>query len=102
MQPHSPQLRPRSSRRRSASPRSFASLIALAVAGVWMAWQAGRVNTMDPVAPLPDVPPSALMGSIATLPSKTEPLKVRMSAPTPSEMEASVDGRVEDSTVSVP
>ena len=102
MQPHSPQLRPRSSRRRSASPRSFASLIALAVAGVWMAWQAGRVNTVDPVAPLPDVPPSALMGSIATLPSTAEPLKVRMSAPTPPEEEPAVDRDSEDSTVSAP
>ena len=66
-------------RPRIASRRPLGSgaggLLALAVVGVWMAWQADRVNVIEP--------DSSLMGSIATLPPPAGP-GVRIAAPTPA------------------
>ena len=88
MSPSTTPIRPPPPRRPTALQRAFGpglgGLVFLAVAGVWMAWQAGRVNAVEPIAPLPAVPPSALMGSIATLPDDAETPALRMAAPTPA------------------
>lgn len=73
---------------RIASRRPLGSgaggLLALAIVGVWMAWQADRVHVIEPDAPLPRaLPASSLMGSIATLPPSAGP-GVRIAAPTPA------------------
>jgi len=63
--------------------------LALAVIGVGMAWQAGRVNAIEPDAPLPRaLPVSALMGSIATLPAPEPGPEARLAAPTPAPADA--------------
>jgi hypothetical protein len=59
-------------------------LTVLAVAGVWLAWQADRMNPIEPVAPLPiQVPTSTLIGSMATLTASEPGQDARMAAPTP-------------------
>ncbi|GEM_PF-3314487 len=70
-------------------------LLFLAVLGVGVAWQATRVAVIDPDAPLPrEVPASALLGSMATLPAPAPGPEARMAAPTPAP-DASDDARIE-------
>ena len=83
MPPHRKE-KPASFRLLAAFGPGLGGLVALAVAGSWMAWQAGRVNAIEVDAPLPRVPASPLMTNIASRTEAEPGRSARIAAPTPT------------------